>query len=536
MSNFKDMIKKTKQLILIICVCILAACDKDFEKINTNPYAVTSIDPALLLAGAQRSHLGTWNAEHIIVQQFIVPYNTGANAGFSFHVDVDGNSNPKWDQSYSTTVNGNAPPVKNLIEALKILGPNTTRLNLKSMLRIWKAQVFMGLVDNYGDVPYFEAGKAVSDALFYPKYDDDAAIYDDLYKELKESIAELNPAGEFISADLFYGTNGHATTKTTNATDQVAKWKKLGNSLLLRLGMRYSKINAGKAATIAAEAFAGGVMTSNADNAFVKNDGTVFAQADNAALRNFSQFNYAAEPFVEQLKSTGDPRAKFMIAQYADPGAIANNLSPDVTLANQYGVPVGVTSDQILAVGSPYRGARGSGLNYSQFNVNILAAPGVPEFWVTYAQTSLLLAEAAKRGWIGGGDAQAKIYYENAIAADMATYALYPGTTPISSGDVATYIANPNVAYTPADALRLINTQYWVVNIRNGTEAFANFRRSGFPALTPNPVSGALGSPGFARRLSYPDLEASANTANYNAGAAAMGGDKLSSRVFWDTP
>jgi len=536
MSNFNDMLKSIKTLTVIGAVCLLAACDKDFEKINTNPYAVTSIDPALLMAGAQRNHIGTWNAEHIIVQQFVVPYNTGANQGFSFNVDIDGNSNPKWDQSFTATNNGNTPPVKNLIQALNLLGPSTTRINLKSMLRIWKAQVFMGLVDNYGDVPYSEAGKAVSDALFYPKYDDDAAIYDDLYKELKESIAALSPSGEFISADLFYGANAQPSTKTATAADQVAKWKKLGNSLLLRLGMRYSKVNPTKAASIVAEAFTGGVMTSNADNAFVKNDGTVFFQADNDALRNFSQFNYAAEPFVNQLKTTNDPRGKFMIAQYPDPGAIASNLTPDMTLANQFGVPVGVSSDQILATGSPYRGGRGSGLNYSQFNVNIIAARGVPEFWVTYAQTSLLLAEAAKRGWIAGGDVQAKIYYENGITADMQTYALYNGTTPISPAEISAYLADPGVAYTPADALRLINTQYWVVNIRNGTEAFANFRRSGFPALTPNPVPGALGAVGFVRRLSYPDLEASANTANYNAAAAAIGGDKLSSRVFWDTP
>lgn len=531
------MIKIFKLLILIICSsCFLTACDKDFEEINTNPYAATTIDPALLLAGAQRTHIGTWNAEHIIVQQFVVPYNTGANAGFSFNVDIDANSNPKWDQSYSGGSNGNAPPVKNLIQALNLLGASTPRTNLKSMIRIWKAQVFMGLVDNYGDVPYSEAGKAVSDALFYPKYDDDASIYDDLYKELKESIAALNPSGEFVSADLFYGTNAQGSTKTGSAADQVAKWKKLGNSLLLRLGLRYTRLNATKAQAIVSEAFAGGVMTSNADNAFVKNDGTAFSQPDNAALRNFSQFNYAAEPFVNQLKSTSDPRGKFMIAQYADPGAIANNLSPDMVLANQYGAPIGVTSDQILATGSPYRGARGSGLNYSQFNVNIIAAPGVPEFWVTYAQTSLLLADAAKRGWVPGGDAQAKIYYENAIAADMAIYALYTGTTPITAAEVAAYIANPLVAYNAADALKLINTQYWIVNIRNGTEAFANFRRTGFPALVPNPVPGVLGTPGFVRRLSYPDLEASANTANYNAGAAAIGGDKLTSRVFWDIP
>jgi hypothetical protein len=525
------MIKIFKRLILISTVFLFAGCDKDFVEVNTNPYAINNIDPALLFAGAQRTHIGTWNAEHTIVQQFLGAYNTGANTGFNFNADIDGVSTPKWDQSYANGANGNAAPVKNLVQALNDLGPNTTRVNLRSMIRIWKAQIFMGLVDDYGDVPYFEAGKAVLEGVFYPKYDDDAVIYDDLYKELKESIAALNPGADYVSADLFYGANAQPSTKTTAAADQVAKWKKLGNSLLLRLGMRYSKASPSKAQSIAAEAFAGGVMTSNADNAFVKNDGTTFTQGDNAALRNFSQFNYAAEPFVNQLKSTSDPRAKFMIANYADPGAIANNTNPDTVLANQFGVPVGITSDQILAAGSPYRGARGAGLNYSQFNVNILAAPGVPEFWVTYAQTSLLLAEAAKRGWIAGGDAAAKTYYENAIAADMATYSLYSNTTPISAGAIAAYIAQPGVMYNPTDALKLINTQYWIVNIRNGTEAFANYRRSGFPVLMSNPF---VTTP--IRRLSYPDVEGSANNANYTAAAAAIGGDKLTTRVFWDIP
>ena len=295
--------------------------------------------------------------------------------------------------------------------------------------------------------------------------------------------------------------------------------------------MRYSKINPTKAQTIVNEAFAGGVMTSNADNAFVKNDGTLYSQGDNAALRNFSQFNYAAEPFVNQLKSTNDPRAKFMIALFADPGGVSNDANPDVTLANQYGVPIGKTDAQLSV--APYRGTRGGGLNYSQFNIYKLASPAAPEFWVTYAQTSLLLAEAAKKGWIPGGDVQAKIYYENGITADMQAYSLYPGTTPITAGEMTTYINDPGVLYNSIDALKLINTQYWIVNIRNGTEAFANFRRSNFPTLTPNTFNTNLNG-GFVRRLSYPDVEASANTANYQAAATAIGGDKLTSKVFWD--
>jgi hypothetical protein len=82
-----------------------------------------------------------------------------------------------------------------------------------------------------------------------------------------------------------------------------------------------------------------------------------------------------------------------------------------------------------------------------------VASPAAPDFWVTYVQTSLLLAEAAYRGWVTG-DAQA--YYENAIRADMQVYALYPNTTPISNSDIDAYLAEPGVAFNAADALELI--------------------------------------------------------------------------------
>ena len=528
------MIKKIKLLVLIGTAIFSAGCDKDFVEINTNPYAVNTVDPALLFAGAQRTHLGTWTAEHTIVQQFVVPYNTGANLGFNFNENIDGVSNPKWDQSYAGGANGNAAPIRNMNQALGLLDTTTTRNNLKNMLRIWKVQVYMGMVDAYGYVPYSESGKAIPDDIFYPTYDVDSEIYDDLYKELKEATAALNPTGDFVSADLFYGSNAHSSTRTSSAAAQVPKWKKLGYSLMLRLGMRYSKVNTSKAQSIVAEAFTGGVMTSNTDNALVKYDGTLYTQGDNAALRNFSQFNYAAEPFVNRLKSTKDPRGKFILANFSNPGNVAAQPNPDTVLANQFGVPIGVTDAQITAAGSPYRGARSGGLNYSQMNVWIVASPAAPDFYVTYAQTSLLLAEAAKRGWISGGDAQARIYYENGIAADMVAYSLYPGTTPISASEIAAYIADPAVAYNATDALLQINTQYWIVNLRNGTEAFANFRRSGYPVLIPNLYNNNLKG-GFARRLSYPDVEASVNTTNYQAASQAMGGDLLTSRVFWDT-
>jgi hypothetical protein len=529
------MTKIIKRLFLAGTVFFFVGCDKDFVDVNTNPYAVNAVDPGLLFSGSQRTHLGTWAAESQIVQQFVVPYNTGANLGINFNEDIDGVSNPKWDQSYAGGANGNAAPIRNMNQALNLLGTTSTRPNLVNMLRIWKAQVFMGLVDEYGDVPYSEAGKGFSDLLFYPKYDDDAVIYDDLYKEIKEATAALSPTADFVSSDLFYGINGHSTTKTSGVAAQVAKWKKLGYSLMLRLGMRYSKLNPTKAASIVAEAFAGGVMTSNADNAIIKYDGTLYTQGDNGVLRNFSQFNYAGEPFVNQLKSTKDPRGKLILANFSNPGNVAAQPNPDTVLANQFGAPVGVTDAQISAAGSPYRGVRSGGLNYSQINVWTVASPAAADLYVTYAQTSLLLAEAAKRGWIPGGDAQAKIYYDNGVTADIQEYTIFPGTVPITSGEITAFLADPNVAYNATDALKLINTQYWIASLRNGGEAFANFRRSGFPALNPNLFNTKLNG-GFARRLSYPDVEASANQVNYKAAATAIGGDKLTSRVFWDIP
>lgn len=528
--------KNIIKILFFLCIVLMnSACDKDFEKINTNPYAVISIDPAFLFAGAQRSFTPIgWETENTIVQHFVNPFNAGATLGPNFNADIDNFNNARWEATYVGTAPANNPPtggVKSLVQAMAIINNNPALTNLLSMIRIWKAYAFMCLVDTYGDVPYFEAGKAYTEGIFYPKYDDDAAIYADLEKEIREATAALNPSGDYVSADLFYGSR--AVIPITSASAQVAKWKKLGYSLLLRLGMRYSKVNPAKAQSIVAEAFAAGVMTSNADNAFVKYDGTFATNVANVNLvNNNPRFYYAAEPFVNQLKNTNDPRTSCLIAKFANPSNPLGDPNPDVTIANQFGVPVGVISDALA--NPPYRGVRGGGYDYSQMNVRCAASQTAPTFWVTFAQTSLLLAEAAKRGWIPGGDVAAKTYYEAGITADMDVYAQFPNGMTISAAAKTAYLTQPAVLYNPAEALKQINTQYWIANITDGTEAWSNFRRSGFPALSPNLFNTNLGG-GFIRRLSYPDYESSNNKTNYQNAVQAMGGsDNLKATVFWD--
>ena len=108
----------------------------------------------------------------------------------------------------------------------------------------------------------------------------------------------------------------------------------------------------------------------------------------------------------------------------------------------------------------------------------------------------------------------------------------------VAAGARDTYIAaNPLGAGTE---LQQINTQYWIASFLNGPEAFANFRRSGFPALTPNPY-GQPSNPDvpngtFIRRLTYPTSELAVNTVNISAAVAAQGADKLSTKIWWDKP
>jgi hypothetical protein len=178
-------------------------------------------------------------------------------------------------------------------------------------------------------------------------------------------------------------------------------------------------------------------------------------------------------------------------------------------------------------------------------NVRVAASISAPTFWMTAAQSNLLLAEAAHRGWIPGGATVAQQYYEAGIRADMTNYNTYLARTAstlpqVSVAEQDAYIAQPAVAFNSTDALRLINTEYWIANITNGSEAWANFRRSGLPALSRNSINDVLlenGGDGYVHRFSYPDAELSRNNANYEAAVAAMGGDdNLVARTFWDIP
>jgi len=141
----------------------------------------------------------------------------------------------------------------------------------------------------------------------------------------------------------------------------------------------------------------------------------------------------------------------------------------------------------------------------------------------------LLLAEAAQRNWITGDVA---LLYNTGVTQHMLQMAVYDPNSAIDPADITTYLTDH--PFDPANALEQINTQYWVASFLNGQEAFANFRRSGFPVLTPNPYPGTEVPGAFIRRLTYPNSEISVNSANVQEAISRMGGDNLATRVWWD--
>ncbi|WP_161888896.1 SusD/RagB family nutrient-binding outer membrane lipoprotein [Pontibacter russatus] len=522
------MIKNIYKSVVLIALLIGAGgCDKDFEEINTNPIQPTTLNPEYLFSDALRtSAVNTLGYQAAIVQQVQIPYS-GNPAGGNLNVVNETQSAPIFNDLYTLSI-------RNLTAIIDMTKDDPDRSNLYNMARIWRAYCFQILVDTYGDVPYFEAGKGFLESTYLPKYDEASVIYEDIIKEYQQATDSLEPEGDIVQGDLFYGGD-------------IEQWKKLGNSLLLRTGMRYTEIDEAKAQSIvttAVDPARGGVMASNEDNAYVPYS-AVFIHPFSAPLMATERLNYyVGAPFVEFLQSTDDPRLEYIAVKYENPAGTLESLGEENTNPDdQQGMPYGY-DDTNIANAPGFPGKIGAAYAYSQFNRRTVLQLDRPQFLVTYAQTSLLLAEAAHRGYITGGEAVAQENYEAGIRAHMEQMEAYSGVTEdaiinITPEEVDAFLAQPEIAYDPAQALELINEQYWVASFLQFEEAWSNFRRSGYPELEPinyasqDPSVNDIGG-GFIRRLPYPLREISVNEDNVKEAIARMGGNTLGNPVFWD--
>ncbi|MEZ4904015.1 MAG: SusD/RagB family nutrient-binding outer membrane lipoprotein [Spirosomataceae bacterium] len=454
------------------------SCD-DFGDMNVNPNSPSNPNTASLLTGVSRN-IGaavTNVVPGLYTQQLgdvtYIEESRYKTIQFSYNGWYTG---PLNNLQYIIQLNTDAA-TKNTAAA------NGSNANQIAVARIMKAYFTQYITDMWGDVPYTQALKGADN--FSPGFDTQQAIYNEIFKELKEAQGQFD-SGKAVVGDILLG--GNAT-----------KWKKFANSLRLIAALRLSKIDPAKGKTEFAAALADGVLTSNADN--IKYTYLTEANNEHPLYNNYITTNrkdYAvSSTFVDYLVKLKDPRLPAMA---------------DKNLNGEYrGVPYGVFpvtwKAQDVSLVAP-------ALRQQNSSVNV----------ITYAQVLLAQAEAAALGWTS---ANAKDLYEAGIKASMEQYGVY------TADDFKTYIAQADVAYSAAKAIELIGNQRWIALFYQGSEAWAEWRRTGFPVLKPaeKPLNGGTAIP---RRFAYPTTEATLNKTNYEAVVAKQGKDDQYTRVWWD--
>lgn len=502
--------KKIINYIFLVSILVYtSACDNNFDELNINKTSATSIDPAFQLNSAIVGSAypnGTLVYDIGVVQQIISP-NSGVLTGANYNQDNRTSTQEVW-QSYYRNV------IKNTKDVISKIQDDPSRTNLLQMTRIIQAFAFMILTDEYGSIPYFEGGVGYSEQIYFPVYDSQEVIYGDIIKELTEATTSLNLSGKVETADILYGGD-------------LDKWKSFGYSLLLRAGMRLSKVDAARAQTIVQAAFQGGVILSNSGNAKIAHDPNYTNPMGNLLNATEASNFYLTEPFVDYLRSNNDPRLSAIAITYvgAKSGPEQTPASGTYDASVHKGMPMG--NDNVGAVKAASDLGLTSFYEFAQVDRRRLAKNTAPNFLVTASQNYLLLAEATQRGWITSSTVES--YYNAGVKAHMDQLGTVDEAASISPSAADAYLtANP---FDPSKALEQINTQYWVSSFLNGPEAFANFRRSGFPSLTANPFQGREVE--FINRLTYPNSEISVNSVNVGAAISTQGADNLETKVWW---
>lgn len=465
-------------LSLLLVAGLLNSCKKFNESVTKDPNNPTKASGTQLIANAELSLPGlAFSPYGVHYPQYLSNTSFTDNSryitvNFNFYSLYYGPL-ASLENAINAKLDGNQGPVSSQLAVAKIL----------------KAYFFWHMTDRWGPLPYSQALKG--SANFTPAYDSQQAIYNSLFTLLDEANAAIVNTTDTIKNDIVYHGN-------------MAKWKKLGNTIHLLMALRLSKVDPAKGSTEFNKALSNGIMASN-------NDNLVYATLPNVNDENYWYTSFTrlgrswfalSKPLVDYMLPLNDPRLPI----FGDKNTAGNYVGLEYGKA----VPNSNDINNVSLLGASVRRANS------------------PVYLVTYAQALFALAEAAKLGWVPGSDATAQTNYELAIQNSILQW----------TGGSATpaFIAQPGVQYNTATALQQIAYQRWVHLFLHGYEGWAEWRRTGYPTLVAAP--GANGDK-IPRREGYPTQEQANNTANYKAAVAAFpygGIDDLNARLWWDKP
>ncbi len=470
----------------IVASLVLASCSK-FGDTNISPTKLTQASTRALLTNSQQamsslslgntaaSRLGALYVQHLAEGPYPGPslYND-RNLSFSGWY-----TGPLYDLQTIIKYNEEGNPAAN---------ENGSKDNQIAVAKIMQSFYFLLLTDRYGDIPYSQALKG--NEAFAPVYDKQQDIYNGIFQTLKDAVAMIKESESKVVGDVILDGN-------------MAAWKRFANTMRLIMAIRLSKADLAKGKTEFASAIADGVITSNAQNISYK--------------------------FVNGDPNNSNPWYNNYTASNRNDYAISTTMTDYMAPKNDPRLPVyGEVLSGGVVKGLPY--GRNSAVNitaaYSRIG-SYFRSQGSSMPLFDYAQVLFLRAEAAKLGYGGApDDAAAETLYKDAIKASWEKYGVF------NQSAYDTYIALPEVAYTPADGHKKIMTEKWVHSYLNSWETWNDWRRTGFPVLTA--AQDAVDSRGIPLRIGYPTNESSLNGENYNAAVTALGGtDDNYAKMWW---
>lgn len=525
---------------LLAGVTFASSCTKNFDEVNTDPYKATSenFNPNFLMSQAQIQFSQT-GYDQLLFQSM---WMQSLASTFDYYANGDkyvlrgsgtGYYNRTWNRGYGALT---------LVDEMKALVQGKAQYsNLDACGTILRAMFIQRITDLYGDAPYSQEGQAKSGNVT-PVFDKQQDIYKAILSQLDAATAALDLNKDKPSSDLFYGGD-------------ISKWKRLGYSLMLKAAMRLTKVDPATAKTYAEKAYAAGTMTSIADNAKVLTDNANGNSNSNSdALLVTDDFREVrwGKTLIDFMKTSNDPRISAVAEISSGTGKAANEDrgTPGINTASlQIGMPNGYDQNggaTDISKAPNYPGTSPADPNvkndaaapdgkYSRPRLLVYADRSSANILYTYGESELLLAEAAVRGWNTGS---AATHYANALAADMRSLTQLNATPQavVSDNDIASYVSKNPLSGTTATALQQINMEYYVVTSTtfNFNETFANWRRSGYPVLTPVTYPGQYITGSIPRRMPYPITLPQTNGANYQAAVSAQGPDNFATRVWWD--
>lgn len=466
-----------KKIIYLLALILSSACTDQFEELNTNPNDPVTANENLLLPSIilDLSNI-TVNQSYgfgDVVSQYTANYEFNDIDIYRWQAD-----DRFWSPMYKILQN---------VKDLKTFAEINNNNDYKAIALILETYIFSVITDTYGDAPMSEANRTI-EGITAPVYDTQEAIYTALFAKLEEANTIINPSNT-IKGDVLY--NG-----------DLNKWKKLANSLRLRLLMRISKVqNVTEDMTrIVNNTDMYPIFTSNIDNAIYKYSG-VLPDVSNVSQagggRDYEYFlRIPTTHFIDLLTTNNDPRLEIWISPKEGTNDRTLGVAPGQALGN---------------IGRP--------ADFSRKSIDFFeSATKIQGIFMTYSELNFILAEARESNRINLGTA--KEYYNIAVQASFDQWKV----------DMPANFLTITVPYD--SNIDRLYEQKWLALYHTGIESWLDWKRTKKPSFI-QAGSGTLNGNKIPVRLRYPSLEQSVNANNYEQASAAMGGDDINASSWW---